>query len=74
MELQLAAGILLNDGEDATVALASVIGLERLSVANAQLLPGMRVHERMKATVQIDVVRDQRAAWLHGTPSVVQFE
>ena len=70
----LAVGILLNDGEDATVVLASVIGPERLSVANARLLPGMRVHERVEATVQIDVVRDQQAARLQGAPGVVQLE
>jgi len=67
----LAVGILLNDGEDATVVLASVIGPEGLSVASAPLLPGMRVHERVEATVQIDVVRDQHPARLQGTPSVV---
>jgi hypothetical protein len=64
----------LNDGEDATVVLASVIGPERLSVANAPFLPGMRVQERVEATVQINVVRDQHAARLHGTPSMVQLE
>jgi hypothetical protein len=67
-------GILLNDGEDATVVLASVIGSERLSVATAPSLSGMRVHEGVEATVQIDVVRDQHAARLQGTPSVVQLE
>ena len=70
----LAVGILLNDGEDAAVVLASVVGLERLSVANAPLLSGMRIHERVEATVQIDVVRDQHAARLQDTPSVLQLE
>jgi hypothetical protein len=64
----------LNDGEDATVVLASVIGLERLSVASAPSLSGMGVHERVEATVQINVVRDQHAARIHGTPSMVQLE
>ena len=64
----------MNDAEDATVVLASVIGAERLSVANAPLLPGMRVHERVEATVQIDVVRDEHAARLQGTPRVFQLE
>jgi hypothetical protein len=60
--LSLRSRILQNDSKHPLLVGASLIGMERLSLANHGAMPGERLGEGLEAAIRIDVIDDERAA------------